>query len=289
MDRPLQGMPSEVTSPSSAWPPSKDDKLDWDNKWFRPPNSTVHFWSEAASSLCSRCRRRHSLRCLVTLLPSKEICEKLCDIFFSSIFPLMPLIHLPSFARDFQALWAESGSTIQHDAEMGSLLQKKPSFICLLSSILFASIVSSSQSKLSSISKKDQDLAPGRIYFIVSASATLTGFPRHPSLDALTAYLVVQSQFVREEDFSNAPDFISTAFRIALGMGLHRQIPSSHFSVAEIETRRRLWWYILHLDIMSSASSGLSPLFIDEKMANTPKISLYDAIEGNPDSGPRKN
>ena len=281
-------MPSEVTSPFSGWPP-KDDKLGWDNKWFRPPNSTVQFWSEAASSLCSHCRRRHSLRCLVTLLPSKETCEKLCDIFFSSIFPLMPLLHLPSFGRDFQALWAETGSPIQHDAEMGSLLQKKPSFICLLSSILFASIVSSSQSKLSRISKKDLDLAPERMYFIVSASATLTGFPRHPSLDALTAYLIVQSQFVREEDFSNAPDFISTAFRVALGMGLHRQIPSSHLSSAEIETRRRLWWYVLHLDIMSSASSGLSPLFIDEKMANTAKISLYDAIEDNPDSGPRKN
>ena len=197
----------------------------------------------------------------------------------------MPILHLPSFARDFQVLWAESGSPIQHDADMGSFLRKKPSFLCLLSSVLFASLVSAPQSKLASISNNDQALTAERMYFITSVSAALTGFPRHPSLDTLAAYIIAQSQFVREEDFSDAPDFINTAFRVALGMGLHRQVSYTHFSIAEIETRRRLWWYILHLDIMSSASSGLSPLFIDDKMANTTKISLYDAPEGNLDDG----
>ena len=112
-------------------------------------------------------------------------------------------------------------------------------------------------------------------------SATLTGFPRHPSIYSLAAYIIAQSQFVREEEFSDAPDFISTSFRIALGMGLHRQLPEAGFTAAELETRRRLWWYILHLDVMSSCSSGLSPLFIDEKMTNTPSICQYDAQEGD--------
>ena len=118
-------------------------------------------------------------------------------------------------------------------------------------------------------------------------SATLTGFPRRPSIYSLAAYIIAQSQFVREEEFSDAPDFISTSFRIALGMGLHRHLPEAGFTVAELETRRRLWWYILHLDVMSSSSSGLSPLFIDEKMANTDSICQYDAQEGDPGAEPR--
>ena len=195
----------------------------------------------------------------------------------------MPVLHLSGFARDFRAFWGETNSPIEHDAEIGSFLRKKPSFICLLSSILFASLVSASKPRLADIFEDGQDLSAERMYFVFSVSATLTGFPRRPSLDTLAAYIIAQSQFVREEDFSDAPDFISTAFRVALGMGLHRHIQHSQFSAAETETRRRLWWYILHLDIMSSASSGLSPLFIDEKMANATKISQYDQHEDDLD------
>jgi hypothetical protein len=196
----------------------------------------------------------------------------------------MPVLHLRSFAHDFQAFWEETGSPIGHDAQIGSLLRRKPSFICLLASILFASLVSSATSRLATILDDDPDLAPETMYFVAMVSATLTGFPRRPSLDTLAAYIVAQSQFVREEDFSDSPDFISTAFRIALGMGLHRQLPDAGFTTAELEMRRRLWWYILHLDVMSSASSGLSPLFIDDKMANANTISQYDRHEDDPDN-----
>lgn len=194
------------------------------------------------------------------------------------------MLHLRSFAHDFQAFWEETGSPIGHDAQIGSLLRRKPSFICLLASILFASLVSSATSRLATILDDDPDLAPETMYFVAMVSATLTGFPRRPSLDTLAAYIVAQSQFVREEDFSDSPDFISTAFRIALGMGLHRQLPDAGFTTAELEMRRRLWWYILHLDVMSSASSGLSPLFIDDKMANANTISQYDRHEDDPDN-----
>ncbi|KAK6369419.1 hypothetical protein LTS17_009762 [Exophiala oligosperma] len=118
------------------------------------------------------------------------------------------------------------------------------------------------------------------MYFAAMVSASLTGFPRRPSIYSLAAYLFAQSQFVREEEFSDVPDFISTSFRLALGMGLHRHIPDAGFTHAEMETRRRLWWYILHLDVMSSSSSGLSPLFINKKMANTDEIARYDWVEG---------
>lgn len=128
-------------------------------------------------------------------------------------------------------------------------------------------------------------ISPGDMHLATITSAALTGFPRSPSIYSLAAYIFVQSQFMREEDFSDSGDFISTAFRVALGMGLHRHLPQASFSLAELETRRRLWWYILHLDVMASASSGLSPFFIDEKMANTMMVSPYYQNEGDLDHG----
>ena len=69
------------------------------------------------------------------------------------------------------------------------------------------------------------------------------------------------------------PDLISTSFPIALDTGAWAwawaDIGSGQklgFTAAERGTRRKLWWYILHGDVISSCSGELSPLFIDEKM-----------------------
>ncbi|KAL9044548.1 MAG: hypothetical protein Q9214_002320 [Letrouitia sp. 1 TL-2023] len=278
MDHYLTDTPPQLFSP----PPPGDITFEQGNQRLRPPSSDMS-WSGVASSKCKSCGSRYSLPCILALLPRYEVCEKLCGIFSSTVFPLMPVLHLLDFSHNFRAFWEETGPVIGHDANIGSLLRRKPSFICLLSSILFASLVTASPSRVADIKDLDDDqsVTPDKMYFAAMVSAMLTGFPRRPSLDTLAAYLIVQSQFVREEDFADAPDFISTAFRVALGMGLHRQLPHAGFSIAELETRRRLWWYILHLDIMSSASSGLSPLFIDDKMANAEMISQYEQHDSN--------
>lgn len=188
----------------------------------------------------------------------------------------MPLLHIHSFGEDFKAFWKEINPVNMHDSEPSLLLQRKPGFLSLLFSILFSSLTAASPSQLKDVLGKEAVPDKREIYFAAALSTTLTGFPRQPSIYSLAAYIFAQSQFVREEDFSNAPDFITTSFRVALGMGLHRDFPNAVFTIAEMETRRRLWFYICHLDVMSSCSSGLSPLFIDEKMANTEAICRYD-------------
>jgi Fungal specific transcription factor domain len=270
--------------PFSKLPPKGDGKIDWENERFRPPRFSDICRLKKISSQCKLCGRPYNLTCIPTLLPAKDICEKLCYLFFATVFPLIPILHLQSFGDDWRAFWEEADQTHRHDAVPGSLLRNKPSFVCLLSAILFATLASASTSRLTSILGQDAGLAAEDMYFAAMVSATLTGFPRRPTIYSLAAYVFAQSQFVREEEFSDSPDFINTSFRISLGMGLHRDLPGASFTTAERETRRRLWWYILHLDVMSSASSGLSPLFIDDKMANTPSISLHDHDEYNSES-----
>ena len=280
-DQDVTDPPAPGPSPFPKWFAPYNNTLDWENQRFGAPSSADMRRSRTNLSQCKFCGHRYTVRCILALLPTKETCESLCNLFFGTVFPLTPILHLPSFADDFQTFWEETSSKLGHDSEIGPFLRRKPSFVCLLSSILFAALKSASTSRLQSTLGGTADLAAGDLYFVAVISATLAGFPRRPSLYSLAAYIFTQSQFVMEEDFSDSPDFITTAFRIALGMGLHRHLPKAGFSTAELETRRRLWWYILHLDVMSSASSGLSPLFIDDKMSNTDAISQHDQKEGD--------
>lgn len=196
---------------------------------------------------------------------------------------MMPLFHLRSFGEDFGEFWEGLRQGNIHNSEPSLLLLKKPGFLSLLTSILFSTLASASKPRVWTLLGESNVPDTGQMYFAAMVSASLTGFPRRPSIYSLAAYLLAQSQFVREEEFSDVPDFISTSFRLALGMGLHRHIPDAGFKHAEMETRRRVWWYILHLDVMSSSSSGLSPLFINKKMANTDEIAQYDWVEGAAD------
>ncbi|KIW31647.1 hypothetical protein, variant 1 [Cladophialophora immunda] len=274
---------ADETSPFPKFPGRmQEGGLEWSGQKFRPPRNCGFEWTKSSSNKCKLCGRNYNISCVMALLPSREICEKLCGFFFSTVFPLTPIFHMKGFAEDFATFWDGMPPTNVHNAEPSVFMRKKPGFLSLLSAILFAAVFSASPARLERIFGEPTYLNPGDMYFIAMASASLTGFPRRPSIHSLAAYIIAQSQFVREEEFSDAPDFIATSFRVALGMGLHRQLPESGLPPAELETRRRLWWYILHLDVMSSSSSGLSPLFINQKMANTDAICQYDVHNDDP-------
>jgi hypothetical protein len=264
--------------PSSfmQWPPARVQNQEGLASQVGPTRLSSLSWTNPSSNKCKLCGRRYNISCLLSFLPAMETCERLCSVFSSTIFPLMPLLHMHSFGEDFRTFWREINPANMHDSEPSLLLQRKPGFLSLLLSILFSSLTAASPSQLKDVLGKEDVPDKRDIYFAAALSTTLTGFPRQPSIYSLAAYIFAQSQFVREEDFSDAPDFITTSFRVALGMGLHRDFPNSVFTIAEMETRRRLWFYICHLDVMSSCSSGLSPLFLDEKMANTEAICRYD-------------
>ncbi|KAI1625852.1 hypothetical protein EDD37DRAFT_319687 [Exophiala viscosa] len=253
--------PTHASSPFPQWPPKQDVENPWAGLKFRPPRSYDVLWTKAGSNKCKLCGKRYNISCIMALLPTKEVCEKLCSLFFTTVFPLMPLLHARGFEEDFTGFWNGMSARSVHNSEPSLIMRQKPSFLCLLASVLFAASASATKSRVKSL-LGDEDVPDTKdLYFIAMVSATLTGFPRQPSIYSLAAYILAQSQFVREEEFSDAPDFISTSFRVAL------------------ETRRRLWHYICHLDVMSSSSSGLSPLFIDDKMANTDPMSQYDLLE----------
>lgn len=268
--------------PSLIGKPPLSQKSDKTTMWtqgpFRPPANSGLEISPTLQSQCRLCGRSYRVSCVQAMLPSKEISTKLCEIFFGSVFPLIPILHIPSFQQDYDNLWEEL-ETHQPGRETNpaSILRRKPGLICLLSAILFSALNSASNAQLgSALSANLSKISIETCYLAAMVSATITGFPRRPTLYTLAAYIYIQSQFAREEDFRDAPEFINMSFRLSIGMGLHRQLSNQDMSLGDMETRRKIWWYVLHLDVMTSCSSGLSPLFIDEKMANAKMIEEYD-------------
>lgn len=248
-----------------------------ENGPFRLPSNSRLSIPSSATAQCRLCGKGYRLPCVQAMLPDRDTCTKLCNIFFGKIFPLIPILHLPSFRLDFDEL-VNSLST-RNDCQRGvaPILRRRPGLLCLLFSIMFSAQFCASPLESKATFGSETPHRPIENYYLgTMLAAHLTGFPRRPSLYTLAAYIYSQSQFAREEAFRDAPEFVSMSFRIAIGMGLHRNLPNSSLSASEIETRRRLWWYIQHLDIMASCSSGLSPLFIDEKMANASVISEHD-------------
>ena len=74
---------------------------------------------------------------------------------------------------------------------------------------------------------------------------------------------------------------MTTPFRVALGMGLHRDGEAFGLPPLQTEIRRRLWWYIIHVDVMTSASSGLPPLLFDEGTSSTSMVSSFEDVIGS--------
>lgn len=208
------------------------------------------------------------------MLPSKATCHTLCSAFFTNVYPLIPILHIPSFTENYEAFWLDFQQHGDHNVTIGPFLREKPDYVCLLCAMMFAGILTISSTQLEIMAIKNSNKMANDLYFATMKSASLVGFPRRPSLNSLAAYIVAEMQLLREEDFADPPAHITTSFRVALSMGLHRDI--DRFEFAEAETRRRLWWFIIHQDVMISASSGLSPLFIDEDMANVVMISRQE-------------
>ncbi|KAL1303170.1 hypothetical protein AAFC00_006597 [Neodothiora populina] len=207
------------------------------------------------------------------MLPEKDVCDHLCNLFSVAVYPLMPILHQPDFLAQYRAFWAESINRNWHVTGPGQVVRKDPSFVCLLFSMLFAATIIESSGPDSG---EAEDIFSGDLYFATMASLNLTGFPRRATHNSLAAYLFAQLQISREEEFLDSPTFVSTSFRTALSMGLHRDGSAFGCSPVQIETRRKLWWHAIHLDTMVASSSGLPPLFINENISNTGMVSIIE-------------
>jgi hypothetical protein len=245
--------------------------------------------SEKATMPCASpgtcCNRIYSLSQLLDTLPPKETCDELYRNFLDNIHPITPLLHIPTFQSQYIRFWQWFLSWDRQKIPSG-LLAETPSFLPLLFAVFFAgsfgvNTVLSNQDANGSFPTTTTSL-----YKSHSHALALVSFPQSPTIYSLIAYLLAQNILIREDSLSSC-SFVSVALRIAQAMGLNRDGAYFKLDPIQAEVRRRVWWHIIHTDIMTCFPCGLPPLIVDDDHYDTRMISeLQDEYIGSSAIGP---
>ena len=186
-------------------------------------------------------------------MPDQATCDVLFDSFVSNFHPIVPLVHIPSLRKKYEDFFLESTSAAKTDIFVSSLLL----------AALFAgavTLVSSGQRRLTP--GLNPEILAIQLHKEATTALFQTRFPRGPTIETLSAYLILQGTWMRDEEPLTTCGFIGVAVRVAQMLGLHRD-PSHYTSeMSQINTElcRRVWWHVFYVDVLVAVASGLPPL-----------------------------
>ncbi|KAK3678336.1 hypothetical protein LTR78_001633 [Recurvomyces mirabilis] len=200
-------------------------------------------------------------------LPSKRRCDALVEGYINGYHPMVPVIHVPSFHYRYEEFWR---TRTDPDASTTASM----SFAALLVTVLYAGSVACPSAVFSGATGAPApEEAATQLHILALRALRLSNFPRTPTLDSFRAYLICQSTWMREEEPLTCVAFVGLALRVATMLGLHKD-PSRFGSMnpIECEVRRRVWWQLVHIDVLVAIASGLPPM-VDLKAWDVKDIS----------------
>ncbi|KAF3088044.1 hypothetical protein TWF102_003457 [Orbilia oligospora] len=246
-----------------------------------PENSTMCTAAKLQAGFAPELQARQMVWFL-RYLPLEHQSHALYKAFLSGVHPVVPLLHAPSFNKDYTNFWKLKEHETTDD------IYFSPTFIPLLFAVLFTGALSISNRKFQEVfPDKDhsRNTITGHLNRAAHGALAITAFPRGPTLSSLIAYLLLHTCKIREEEPLTSYSFVGVAMRAAQSAGLHRE-PSSFRGLNEVEreVRRRIWWHIIYLDVQAAIATGLPPLGgSDESAFDTQMVSeLKDEYIGAP-------
>ena len=138
-----------------------------------------------------RARRRTRRASLFQELPPKSTCSALIDSYVRGYHAIFPLVHVPSFRQRFEEFWRS-----QEDSDPGSLASEP--FLALLVAICYAGSVASPDVFIGSSPNPEE--VSRNLQTLGFKALRLARFPKAPTLDTFTAYMVLQATWMKEED-----------------------------------------------------------------------------------------
>ena len=150
-----------------------------------------------------------------------------------------------------------------------------PTFLCLLFTVLncgatMASAVFWTTGALHNLKRQST------IEQLENASSTSLKLVQHlrfPTFNTLVASLLMHGCLRHEGQSSDDSDFVSAMVRVAYGMGLQIEASELKLDAVTCEMRRRVWWYILWLDLQHSIFKGLPMFCHNEAQRNVAMVS----------------
>ncbi|KAL4908838.1 hypothetical protein BDW74DRAFT_165569 [Aspergillus multicolor] len=218
---------------------------------------------------------------------SSEVCSALLDIFFSNVDPMTRLVHKPTLQRRFsQYLNHTYGASADRDeTDTPTSDHAIHTFEPLALAVFYSAVNSLSLEEVPIRFGLDKEALLVQLERGVEYGLGRESFLTTSSIEVLQALVLLLTCQSREDDMSRTWTLLGLVVRIALSQGLHREpslFPSSSMDVIQIETRRRLWHQICHLDFRSAEGSGQEPTIADDDYTTLlPRnINDEDLIEG---------
>ncbi|KAK6353084.1 hypothetical protein TWF696_005074 [Orbilia brochopaga] len=236
-----------------------------------PENSTMCTAAKLQAGFAPE-HQAHKMVWFLKYLPLEHQSHALYKAFLNGVHPVIPLLHAPSFNKDYTKFWKLQ----VHETTDG--MSFSPTFIPLLFAVLYTGALSISNRKFSEAfpdKEHTRNTITSHLHRTALATLAVTAFPRGPTLSSLIAYLLIHTCKIREEEPLTSYAFVGVAMRAAQSAGLHRE-PSTFKGLNEVEreVRRRIWWHIIYLDVQAAIATGLPPLGgSDENAFDTQMVS----------------
>ena len=216
-------------------------------------------------------------------VPTKRQSDILYKGFMSGIHAITPVVHPPTIVKMYNSFW----HWYDHCGNYNRAPCPDSAFIPLLYAIWYGgSVTISIRAVKSEFSVGSRADLSALFHDEITRWLTRISFPRSPSLRGLAAFLIVQTILAREEEPLTSSLFISLALRVAQTMGLHRDPAQFGIAPCDAESRRRVWWHIVHMDGVVAMSSGLPPLvsegdYWDVRETSEVKDTLLGSAKAN--------
>ncbi|CAG7932026.1 unnamed protein product [Penicillium olsonii] len=182
--------------------------------------------------------------------------ESLWRVYLENVAPLIAILHKPSMAK-----------IIQNTCEGVELT---PPDEALLSSVHFAAVVSMKPHVCLSMLNLNHDTAVQNFKRAVSQALHRASLLKCHSLPALQAAVLFLLCCRVQGDTRLVWAESAVVIRVAQAQGVHRDGVNFGLPPFEIEIRRRLWWHICLLDMLSSRDQGVDtqirPEIFDTKL-----------------------
>ncbi|KAJ6009060.1 hypothetical protein N7522_004076 [Penicillium canescens] len=213
---------------------------------------------------------------LLKSLPTKPVSNALLEVFFIAVWPICPLVDRSSLQTDYDDFWAWCGNNDE------SLPSQKfiddPTFFCLLFAILYCGASAAPEAHWASDLLQDEckDTTLKQLKTAYTASLFQSCHLQYPTINTLVSTLLTGPFIDPPHEWMQSLVSISTMVRIAQSMGLHREATWSALNHKDQETRRRIWWHIVWLDLQSSVSTGLPPCCGDDVLDGVSVVAYGD-------------
>ncbi|PYH96451.1 hypothetical protein BO71DRAFT_176629 [Aspergillus ellipticus CBS 707.79] len=210
---------------------------------------------------------------LNTDLPPKDLADRLVECYLQTTETIYPILHVPSFIRDYEALWSSES-------------ERKTAFLVQVKLVL----------AIGAATYDDQYSLRSLAVQWVYEAQTWIADPKYKSRFNISSLQIHLLLLLARETSGIGATLTWISFgellRTAMHMGLHKDptsLPKGTFFVAEM--RRRLWNTTLEIGLQSSMTCGGPPMLTLDDFDTEPPGNFDDdqLLEGKYSEDPTPN